>query len=283
MISQKIIGLSCILLFSVTIGFSQFGSPFENAVVDGEEIFKVVEEMPRFPGCEESEDDSMPIEICAKQKMLEYIYDKLVYPEEAKEKVVEGMSVIQFIVWKDGSIRDVLIVRDPGSGTGEAARQVIESMKELEPGWRAGYKEGKAVCVQYTLPIKFELGTKYDLKDLEQQPKWPDCENADDPDCTTKKLQEFIKERMVYPESALQMQAEGTVKVNFIIELDGSLSNIKGRSRVSGAMNKDAEAIFQAMNTEGMRWIPGKIGGEAVRTKYTVEVVYSLEERNGRN
>ena len=283
MISQKLIGLSCLLLFSATIGFSQFGSPFENAVVDGEEIFKVVEEMPRFPGCEESDDTSMPKEICAKQKMLEYIHNVLVYPEEAKEKVVEGMAVIAFIVWKDGSIRNVKIVRDPGSGTGEAAKTVIESMKELDPGWRPGYKEGKAVCVQYTLPVKFELGTKYDLKDLEQLPIWPGCENADDPDCTTTKLKEFVKERMVYPESALQNQTEGTVQLNFIIELDGSLTNIKGRSRASGAMNRDEEAIFQAMNTEGMKWSPGKIGGEAVRTKYTVEVLYSLEEWNSRN
>jgi periplasmic protein TonB len=121
-----------------------------------DEIFKVVEQMPRFPGCEDKGTDKEKDD-CAKGKMLEYIYKNLKYPAIARENGVEGQAVLQFVVDKDGSITDVKIARDPGAGCGAAAESVILSMNNMGKKWTPGKQRGRAVKVLYTLPVKFKL------------------------------------------------------------------------------------------------------------------------------
>jgi periplasmic protein TonB len=121
-----------------------------------EEIFKVVEQMPRFPGCEDKATDKEK-EDCAKGKMLEYIYKNLKYPAIARENGVEGQVVLQFVVDKDGSIADTKIVRDIGAGCGAAAEIVVNGMNTMGKKWTPGKQRGRPVRVLYTLPVKFKL------------------------------------------------------------------------------------------------------------------------------
>jgi protein TonB len=121
-----------------------------------EEIFKVVEQMPRFPGCEDKATDKEKDD-CAKGKMLEYIYKNLKYPAIARENGVEGQVVLQFVVDKDGSIADIRIVRDIGAGCGTAAESVVNGMNSMGQKWIPGKQRGRPVRVLYTLPVKFKL------------------------------------------------------------------------------------------------------------------------------
>ena len=121
-----------------------------------EEIFKVVEQMPRFPGCEKSGSQKDKAE-CAQKKMLQYIYKNLKYPVIAKENGVQGTVVLQFVVDKTGSIKNVNILRDIGAGCGKAAEKVIKGMNKMGKKWTPGKQRGKAVKVFFTLPIKFKL------------------------------------------------------------------------------------------------------------------------------
>ena len=121
-----------------------------------ENVYKVVEEMPRFPGCESiiSEKEK---EDCAKNKMLEYIYKNLKYPHEAIKAGLEGQCVVRFIVNTDGNIENIKIVRDIGGGCGQAVLNVISGMNEMQEKWIPGKQGGNLVKVLYTLPIKFKL------------------------------------------------------------------------------------------------------------------------------
>lgn len=121
-----------------------------------EEIFKVVEQMPRFPGCEDKGTDKEK-EDCAKKKMLEYIYKNLKYPAIARENGIEGQVVLQFVVDKNGSITDTKILRDISGGCGEAAEKVVKSMNDMGSKWIPGKQRGRPVKVLYTLPVKFKL------------------------------------------------------------------------------------------------------------------------------
>ncbi|MBK9734902.1 MAG: energy transducer TonB [Saprospiraceae bacterium] len=121
-----------------------------------EEIFKVVEQMPRFPGCEDKGTDKEKDD-CAKKKMLEFIYANLKYPAIARENGVEGGVVLQFVVDKDGGITETKIVRDIGAGCGEAAELVVKSMNSMGKKWTPGKQRGRPVKVLYTLPVKFKL------------------------------------------------------------------------------------------------------------------------------
>ena len=140
----------------------------ENLVInkDGDQIndsdlYKVVEEMPRFPGCEDMKTTAKEKENCAKQEMLNFIYQNIKYPKEARDKGVEGVAVIQLIIEKDGSVSSTKILRDPGAGIGTEAIRVADLM----PKWIPGKQRGKTVRIQYTLPVKFKLeGETYKIK-----------------------------------------------------------------------------------------------------------------------
>lgn len=121
-----------------------------------EEIFKVVEQMPRFPGCEhlDSEEEKKQ---CAQKKLLEYIYANIKYPPIARENGVEGMVVVKFVVDKDGSISEPEVVRDIGAGCGEEALRVVKSMNTENIKWIPGKQRGRPVRVQFNLPVKFQL------------------------------------------------------------------------------------------------------------------------------
>jgi len=84
--------------------------------LDGE-IYKVVEEMPRFKndGCEKIEDFKEQKK-CAEQAMLNYIYSNIKYPKAAQEAKIQGRVIIKFVVQKDGSITDAKVLRDLGGG-----------------------------------------------------------------------------------------------------------------------------------------------------------------------
>jgi TonB family protein len=121
------------------------------------EIYKVVDQMPRFPGCENIGGSNREMEDCAKVKMLEYIYRNLKYPVIARTSGVEGMVVVQFVVDENGWVTNPNIVREIGSGCGDAALDVVKSMNDLEERWLPGVVKGKRVKVLYTLPVKFKL------------------------------------------------------------------------------------------------------------------------------
>jgi|GEM_PF-1437412 len=105
-----------------------------------EKIYTVVQTQPEFPG--------------GQGAMYKFIGDNLVYPASAKAEKVQGKVIIQFVVEKDGKINLIKVVRD-GVGHG-AANESVNVMQKM-PDWKPGYQEGKAVRVQYTLPITFKL------------------------------------------------------------------------------------------------------------------------------
>jgi protein TonB len=102
-------------------------------------VFKVVEEQPSFPGG-----------YAALQK---YLLDNLKYPRLAVETGISGTVYMNFIVWEDGSIRDVFVQRGIGGGCDEEALRVVTNM----PKWNPGKQRTKTVNVQMVLPVKFNL------------------------------------------------------------------------------------------------------------------------------
>lgn len=120
-----------------------------------QEPIKVVEEMPRFPGCEEISDDKTR-STCAQTKLIQYVYANLIYPEQAKMDKVEGTVYAKFKITEDGKLTDVTITRDIGAGCGDAVLDLLNKMNE-EHTWTPGKQKGKPVAVQFTLPVKFRL------------------------------------------------------------------------------------------------------------------------------
>ncbi len=117
------------------------------------EIFKIVEQMPMFPGCENQALDKDAMKACAEKKMLEYIYGNVKYPAIARENGVEGKAIVAFVVERDGSITDAKVVRGPAAGLSEEALRVVNTF----PTWIPGKQRGKPVRVSFVLPVQFKL------------------------------------------------------------------------------------------------------------------------------
>jgi protein TonB len=104
-----------------------------------EEIFTIVEKMPEFPGGIEA--------------LFSYLGKNIEYPDLAKDAKIEGKVYITFVVNSNGGIDNVMVLRGIGGGCDEEAVRVVKSM----PTWIPGKQRGKAVKVQYNLPINFIL------------------------------------------------------------------------------------------------------------------------------
>ena len=146
--------ISFIILFALRVSAQ---SPPTQPAPPASIIFKVVETMPRFPGCEDIVGTGQQKYECSQTKMLEYVYRNLKYPPLAREHGVQGEVVAQFVVGKDGSIEDVKIVRDIGSDCGTAVVSILENMNNMPEKWLPGTQKGRPVKVLFTLPIQFSL------------------------------------------------------------------------------------------------------------------------------
>ena len=102
-------------------------------------IFTVVEESAMFPGGQE--------------ELMKYISENLRYPQQAREIGTQGFVYVTFVVERDGSLTDIKILRDIGAGCGEEAVRIVKTM----PKWIPAKQRGKAVKMQYNLPVKFTL------------------------------------------------------------------------------------------------------------------------------
>lgn len=106
---------------------------------EDEKPYEVVEVMPVFPG--------------GMNALMDYIKTNLKYPKEAMQKQLEGQVIVQFIVNKNGEIKNTRIARGIDPLLDNEAMRVVSAM----PQWTPGKQSGKAVPVYYTLPIVFKL------------------------------------------------------------------------------------------------------------------------------
>lgn len=149
---KKFLGYTLFLLFILSSCQSDTSNSKSTAAsVEDENVYTKVDVKPRFPGCEDQAKEKRAA--CATSKMFKFIRENIRYPEAAKTEGKEGRAVISFIVDKSGEIREVKLVKDPGSGMGEEALRIVESFSP----WTPGIYEGNKVHVQYLIPVTFKL------------------------------------------------------------------------------------------------------------------------------
>jgi|GEM_PF-613020 len=288
-----------------------------NSQFASQKIFLEVDTYPRFPGCEKILGTEKDKGDCAKKKMLEFVNTNLRYPPEARISGIEGSSVIKFVVEPDGSVTALDVVRDIGGGTKEAVEAVIQKMAAMETKWTPGIKDGKAVRVMYHLPIRFRLEgdspaeeiyeyfsfnsdqvinetldivadnivndpDKEIYKVVEQMPYFPGCEGIDQAyeeklKCGKKGMLEFIYTNLKYPEDARINNIEGINVVQFVVEKDGSFSEMKLVRDIGGGTGEETMIVMSKMQ-EDYTWTPGHQDGKAVRVLFTLPVRFKLDD-----
>ena len=79
-------------------------------------------------------------------------------------------------------------------------------------------------------------------------------------------------ENIKYPEQAMKEGIQGRVTVRFIVEKDGSISDVKPILSVHPLLNKEAVRVVESMP----KWSPGKQNGKPVRVRFNVPVMFKL-------
>lgn len=109
------------------------------------------EEMPIIASCRDG--NTVTIKKCSDHALYNYIIKNLRYPAVARENGVTGEVIAQFVIDKDGSIKDIRVLRGLCQSIKEEVIRLIKNM----PPWNPGYQNRKPVRVLYTLPVKFRL------------------------------------------------------------------------------------------------------------------------------
>lgn len=82
----------------------------------------------------------------------------------------------------------------------------------------------------------------------------------------------YFMENIKYPEQAMKEGIQGRVAVRFIVEKDGSISDVKPILSVHPLLNKEAVRVVESMP----KWTPGKQNGKPVRVRFNVPVMFKL-------
>ena len=91
----------------------------------------------------------------------------------------------------------------------------------------------------------------------------------------SKKLLEYLMENIHYPDEP-EVCAQGRVVVSFIVEKDGSISDVKTVKGIHPSFDEEAVRVVKSMP----KWKPGMCNGEPTRVKYTVPITFQLPESN---
>ena len=85
---------------------------------------------------------------------------------------------------------------------------------------------------------------------------------------------DFLQTNLQYPKDAIKQKVEGRVMVMFVVETDGSISNVRVARKVFPSLDKEAVRVVKAMP----KWKPGKEKGRPVRVNFTLPVVFSTKK-----
>lgn len=234
------------------------------------DVYEVVENMPEFPNG-------------GMAALMKYLTDNIRYPEAAKKAGIQGRVIVQFVVDKDGSIKNVSTMRGVNSDLDAEAIRVIQSM----PKWKPGTQKGEPVKVKYTVPVMFRIptapvdanigetvvvaknesaasvtGDVYEVVD--KMPEFPGGMVG---------LMQYLSKNTKYPADARTKGKEGRVIVSVIINTKGKATNPTIIKSVDPSLDAEALRVAGIMPD----WVPGTKNGIPVNVKYTFPVTFSLQ------
>ena len=183
-----------------------------------------------------------------------------VEPEKVVEKVKSSIKFTAPVIKKDNEVKDdeeidlqkventnTKIGAFDVQGNDEVGGEVLKAKEEI---------------AQPEPPKHEEENKVFDV--VEQMPSFPGGMPA---------LMQWLSQNIKYPVIAAENGVQGRVIVQFVVEKDGSVTDVHVAKSVDPSLDKEATRVVKAMP----RWNPGKQNGSAVRVKYTVPVMFKLQ------
>lgn len=238
-------GIALLLLFSLFCHAEQ--------VRADDRIYQHVDKMPEYLGGESARHA--------------YLNANLRDPETLKEGEKNIYSICRYIIEKDGSISNVEVVQ---SADIEYLDYVAIRLISIMPNWIPGTNNGELVRVQRVDSVGFtyDESTQKTLIDsvqifVDKRPEFPGGDAA---------MMKYLSSELFYPEIARLKNIQGRVVCQFMVNEDGSISDIQVVKSVHKSLDKEAVRVIKHMP----KWIPGEHRGKAVRVRYTLPIMFRL-------
>jgi protein TonB len=108
-------------------------------------------------------------------------------------------------------------------------------------------------------PVQAEIFTV-----VEEQPSYPGGEEG---------RIKFLQDNIKYPEEAKELGIQGKVFVTFVVEIDGSITDVRVLRGIGGGCDEEAMRVVRAMP----KWVPGKQRGVPVRVQFNLPIKFTLQ------
>jgi protein TonB len=185
-------------------------------------------------------------------------------PEKKQEVVKQVKSSIKFtapVIKKDDQVKPEEMMK-----TQDQLMETNTAIGALDV--KGNSENGEVLKVTQRVadePVKPKPEVENKVFDVvEQMPSFPGGQGA---------LMKYLSENVKYPVVAQENGVQGRVVVSFVVERDGSISDVKVVRSVDPSLDREAARVVKSMPN----WIPGKQNGSAVRVKYTVPVSFRLQ------
>ncbi|MCH2044928.1 MAG: energy transducer TonB [Saprospiraceae bacterium] len=263
---------------------------------DSSGIYRFVEIMPHFPGCESLNIPESEKKLCSDTEFMKFIYGNIDYPKSAQYRSIEGMVIIDFTVDTSGNIVDIETIKNPVGGEDlvEEVMRILRLMKDQKAPWSPGIQQGKKVKVRIRMPIKFNLGDS-DTKRTPSPfliPPPPSnyktyeyayslsCEKEEgspaQKTCTENYLKDFLYSQLDenHAKKDKVNRENRYIKLLFLVDENGQIIDLKilegwqfGNCILNLRLN-----VSSAKNKSKLRLIPFKGDGKAVRGIYKIQL-----------
>ena len=226
------------------------------------------------------------------EPFYKFVMRTIRYPAAAQEINLQGHTAIKFTV-KNGTLEGLSIASKPlGYGLEPEVMRVIASYKDFAGGPDGNYiipvsfllsgtsSEQKAkkadvklsgyttlseVVIRGYVRKADDSGKVYDFVSLQSQPSFPGG---------MEKFYSYIQKNVRYPKNAQERNIQGKVFLSFVVETDGTLTEIKVERKVSEDIDEEALRLIK----ESPKWIPGIQDGKKVRVKYNIPISFALSD-----
>lgn len=181
-------------------------------------------------------------------------------PEKVVEQVKSSVKFTAPVIKKDEEVKeeDEIKLEEVEKSTKAIGSFNVEGNDEVGGAVLKAKEEIKA-----PEPPKHEEETKI-FTVVEQMPLFPGGDAA---------LMAYLRDNIHYPTVAAENGVQGRVVVGFVVERDGSITDVNVLRSVDPSLDREAMRVVKGMP----RWTPGKQNGSAVRVKYQVPVTFRLQ------
>ena len=239
-----------------------------------------------FSGWQLKAQITAPEPLAGKALTKEYIMQNMIYPDADLQKGNNGKVIVTLHVDANGTGSQYDVKTSFSEAASQNALHLVKTIlwkpaldvgipieydTEYEVDYNAkNYKRYWKRHERHTVPLTLESDTSYKIyeyKQLEEvaKPYFAKGEN----------MGSYIAKNLQFPAEAKEREIQGTVRLSFLVETDGSVSNIVVVNSVGGGCDNEAIRLLQETV-----WIPAEKNGKYVRSTGMQDITFSIGAHN---